>query len=176
MNIIIEEAGFKLVDLKTLKAHLRIENDVEDEYLEKIIDMSSDILEAKIGKTIAKKRYRHLYIDDEAVALKKIYLPAQPAIEICSVKEMPPNSSDNELSFSKGTDRKSSYVTIRGSKYPVKIEYYAGVADSREKVPKAVQYAVLKIAESVYEHLAEDPTKFCLVEYALNSYMDVSLS
>ncbi|MDR3031162.1 MAG: phage gp6-like head-tail connector protein [Holosporales bacterium] len=176
MNTIIEMPSFKLVSLEMLKAHLRIENDIEDVYLEKVIDMASDILESKIGKSISKKKYRYIHIDDVLAIMKKIYLPVQPVMEICSVREITPSSPGKELSFSKGTDKKGTYITIRNSKYPVEAQYYAGVANSYEQVPRDVQCAILRIARGIYEHSSEEMPKSEFVEYVLNSYKDISIS
>ncbi|GHT88542.1 hypothetical protein FACS1894113_1210 [Alphaproteobacteria bacterium] len=60
MNTIIEKSEFRALDIAALKYHLRLESNLEDEYLAKIIDMATETLENETDKSILKKKYRYV--------------------------------------------------------------------------------------------------------------------
>ncbi|MDR0744336.1 MAG: phage gp6-like head-tail connector protein [Holosporales bacterium] len=173
MNTIIEFSNFKLINLELLKAHLRIENDIENEYLEIVIDMAANIFELQIGKSIAKKKYSYVFTTSSKIIMEKIYLPVQPVIEICFVKQVKSNTS---LYFRQGEDNEGIYITLYNFKHPIEIQYYAGMVNSYEQIPKDVQYAVLQIAKNIYDCGDEDITRLGAAQQVLNSYKSVSIS
>ncbi|GHT89320.1 hypothetical protein FACS1894113_4130 [Alphaproteobacteria bacterium] len=74
MNTIIEKSQFIALDVAVLKCHLRLESNLEGEYLSRIIDMTTE--------TFLKKKYRYVCNEDYS---SKICLPMQPVVEACSV-------------------------------------------------------------------------------------------
>ncbi|GHT89046.1 hypothetical protein FACS1894113_2950 [Alphaproteobacteria bacterium] len=67
MNTIIEKSQFRALDIAVLKCHLRLETSLEDGYLSRIIDITTE--------TFLKKEYRYV-CDDEYSS--KICLPMKP--------------------------------------------------------------------------------------------------
>ncbi|GHT89212.1 hypothetical protein FACS1894113_3680 [Alphaproteobacteria bacterium] len=76
MNAIIEKLEFISLDIAVLKWHLRLESNLEDEYLSKIIDMATETFENETGKSILKKKYRYVCNGCSS----KMYLPMQPVV------------------------------------------------------------------------------------------------
>ncbi|GHT89170.1 hypothetical protein FACS1894113_3500 [Alphaproteobacteria bacterium] len=125
MNTIIEKSEFRALDLAVLKCHLRLESNLEDEYLSRIIDMATETFENETGKSILKKKYRYVCNDYSS----KICLPMQPVLKVCSVTN------------NRNTKAEPS----------VEVEYIAGICDDPEKVPKDIQLAILQMAKSIYD-------------------------
>lgn len=98
MIIILKKAVTSVLDIKTLKAHLRIDHDYEDDYLNILANAATDILEKAIGISIMKKKYK--YIGDSVDPL-----PVQPVIKINSRK-------NREIIFTAGIADEAEAIPI----------------------------------------------------------------
>ncbi|GHT89297.1 hypothetical protein FACS1894113_4040 [Alphaproteobacteria bacterium] len=128
MNTIIEKSEVMALDIAVLKCHLRLKNNLEEEYLSRIIDMTAEAFENKTGSSILKKKYRYVYNDYSS----KLCLPMQPVVEVCSDK-----NAKVEL--------------------PVEIEYIAGVCDYSEKVPKYIPLFITATSNRVFHSVLMKP-------------------
>ncbi|GHT89482.1 hypothetical protein FACS1894113_4750 [Alphaproteobacteria bacterium] len=55
MNTIIEKQEFRTLDMAVLKWHFRLESNLENEYLSRIIDVATEDFENETEKFILKK-------------------------------------------------------------------------------------------------------------------------
>ena len=175
-NIIIENAKSEVIDIEILKAHLRIAHSLEDDYLKRIIPMATAIFESQIEKSLLKKKYCFVFNCDFQLRQAKIELPAQPVLQICSAKKLCNEPSNKNIAFTEQHENGKTYLEIFGSKYPIEIQYYAGMFEKAKFVPEEIKYAILQIAKNIYEASDEDFLKTKLVKQIINSYREFSIA
>lgn len=175
MNLIIDHGKNHVIDLKTLKAHLRIDHDHEDDYLKNIIEMATEILENSIGESMLQKIYKYTYYNDEYFSTKKIELPTRHVVEVKSVRKSSKNDK-RELPYSVQNFRDKTNVIINDTKYPVEIQYLAGMTNNRDELPKDLKYAVLQIAKSIYDCSDNDIFESKYMTHIMNSHRNFSIN
>lgn len=174
-NRIIEDAKMELIDIEILKAHLRIANSLEDSYLKKIISMATGIFESQTEKSLLKKKYCLTVNCEFELKQARVELPVQPVVKIFSVKKVGAPSNKN-VSFKEVSENGKTFVEFFGSKYPIEIEYSAGMFDYSDLVPEEIKYAILQIAKHIYEASDEDFIKTNLIKQIIDSYRTFSIA
>ena len=173
MNIIIENSVTKTIDLSFLKAHLRIEHEHEDEYLNTIIDSASEIVENNTEQSILKKKYRLTTNKSAFSTNRKIEIPIAPVLEVCSVKKITGRSTKEEVLFSIENVRDKMYVIPNKSWTQIEVEYYAGMTEKPEEIPKDIKYAILQIAKNMYECSDENILESQYVKHLIKVYKNI---
>ena len=56
---VIKRSDYQILDIATVKQHLRIEHDHEDDYIKFLIESATEILEKQIGFSILQKKYKY---------------------------------------------------------------------------------------------------------------------
>jgi hypothetical protein len=176
MNIIIEQAKSQLLDLSTLKSHLRLEHEHEDEYLKTIIDMATEILENSIKKPILKKKYKYIHYGNEFISSKKILLPIAYVQNVVSVKRLVSENLKEKCPHTIELCGDKTIVITNGSRYPIEIKYIAGITNNLSEISKDLQFAVLQIAKSIYECSEEDILEAKYVKHIIDLHRPVSIN
>ncbi|MDR2666607.1 MAG: head-tail connector protein [Holosporales bacterium] len=176
MNIIIEQAKNRFLDLLTFKSHLRLEHDHEDEYLKAIIDMATEILENSIGKPILKKKYKYIHYSSEFISSKKIQLPAAYVQNVVSVKKIINENLKEKCPYTTEICGNKTCVITNGSRYPIEIKYIAGMTDNSAEISKDLQFAVLQIAKNIYECSEEDILESKYVKHIIDLHRPMSIN
>ena len=171
-NVIIKKPEQKVLPLSMLKSHLRIANDIEDAYLNNIIDIATEILENKINKSLLTKTY--MYTTKMQYEIK---LPIDNVQKIISVN----NSTNCKIPFKSS----NNIIKIALNSYTVdnnavenkliKITYTAGITDNVLQVPKNLVLAVLQISKNIYECSEHDSLDNLYIKNVIQSYKKFSL-
>ncbi|MDR1332831.1 MAG: head-tail connector protein [Holosporales bacterium] len=170
MNIIIEQSKKQALDLNILKAHLRIEHTHEDEYLNSIINMATEILENSIEKPILKKKYRYICNCGKFVSPWRIVLPVREVREIISARKLQHPKNDKDVKFSVETSYDTTTLITNWLACPLEIQYSAGMVGNSKDVPKGLQFAILQIAKNIYECSEEDVLESKYVKHVINAH------
>lgn len=169
MNIIIQQSDKQALDIKILKEHLRIEHNHEDNYLNEIISMATDILEKNIEKPILKKTYRYTFFDNELISSTRIQIPVSHVITIISVQKVINDKEKEGIQYSIENERDKTWIITNGTRFPIEITYTAGITDKEEEIPKDLQFAILQIAKNIYECSEEDVLESKYIKHIINS-------
>ena len=169
MNIIVENTKKSVLSSEILKSHLRIANNIEDDYLNEIISMATDILEKNIEKPILRKKYKYIHSNDKYVSTRRILLPMCFVTSIISVKKVVSSNKRENIDYSVEDIGERTYVITNGTRYPIEIIYTAGITDKPDEIPKDLQFAVLQIAKNIYECSEEDILESKYIKHIVNS-------
>jgi uncharacterized phiE125 gp8 family phage protein len=176
MNVVIEQSKNLLIDLSILKAHLRIDHEHEDKYLQEILGMATEILEKSIKKSILKKKYKYIFQSNHHISSQEIEIPLQHVRNVLSVKKIITKSNKEKVEFSTKNSNGRTFVLTNYSKYPIEIIYSAGLTDKSEKIPSDLQYAVLQIAKNIYDCSEESILNNCYIKNVIDSYKYLSIN
>lgn len=172
-NIIMKESKQKALDINVLKAHLRIDYDHEDNYLNEIISMATDILEKNIEKPILVKIFKYIQYNSEFTSTKKIFLPLNNVKEILSVKAL--GLGHDQLRYTVENYNGKTVIITNGSRYPIEIIYSAGMTEKFNEIPKDLQFAILQISKNIYECSEEDVLESKYIKHIINSNRTLSI-
>jgi uncharacterized phiE125 gp8 family phage protein len=170
MNITIKKHKDQALSLETLKAHLRIDHDHEDSYLKSIIDIATEILENNIEQPILEKTYRYTHYGAESSSSKKIKLPTSLVRKIISVKQITQNNGSEALHYTTQSRGDKTTLITNGSKYPIEIEYTAGLTDNVAEIPDDLKLAILHISKNIYECSEADILESKYVKHIINAH------
>lgn len=169
MNIIIEKPQQKAIDLNFIKNHLRVIHDYDDEYLNIILDIATEILEKHINMSILKKKYK--YIAKNTRHSTMIELPLKNFCQITSVR-----SNKNDIEYTTSYVNKKTYIAMLQSITGIEIEYYAGIVDSNNDIPNDLKYAIIQIVAGIYNSFNENILESPYIKHIIKSYRDLSIN
>ncbi|MDR0695710.1 MAG: head-tail connector protein [Holosporales bacterium] len=175
MNIIIKKHKDQALSLETLKAHLRIDHNHEDTYLTTIVDIATELLENSIEKPILEKTYRYTHYSDELSSSKKILLPVSHVKKIISVKRVLANGSREVFLYTTQNYGDKTLLVTNGSKYPIEIEYTAGLTDRIAEIPDDLKLAILHISKNIYECSEADIMESKYIRHIVNAHRPLSV-
>jgi uncharacterized phiE125 gp8 family phage protein len=178
MNIIIEQSKKQALDINILKAHLRIEHDHEDEYLNSIIGMATEILENSIEKPILKKKYRYVCYCNEFTSVWRIPIPVREVREILSVQKLQSRKKDKpeHIKYSVEMNYDTTVLITNWSACPLEIRYSAGMTNNPSKIPKCLQFVILQIAKNIYECSEENILESEYVKHIIDANRTLTIS
>ncbi len=143
----------QLVSLATVKAHLRLDFDAEDEMLTNFISSASSLVEQYIGLTIMQKVWVKRFDNSmrkEGVNGFEYVLPMGPVVEVESVRELRLNGERHTLRRYRVEQRGEKTIVVCDSKLPIEVIYKSGMALLPSEVPHNLAQAVLMLASHIY--------------------------
>ncbi|MDR1391122.1 MAG: phage head-tail connector protein [Holosporales bacterium] len=177
MNTIIKHCSKQVVKTSLLKAHLRIDNDHEEEYLKEIIEIATNILEQNIEKSILKKAYRYIYFGSKLPSSERITLPLAQVKEVLSVKRLLIDKGKSlPIPYTTETFNEKTTIITNSSRYPTEIKYVAGITDKEDEIPKDLQFAILQIAKNIYECSEESILESSYVKHVIDSNRTLTIN
>ncbi len=145
-NITLSKNIPMVIDVNTLKAHLRIEHDYEDEYIKSVIKMATGIIESQLSISMLIKEYQLSCYPTACDGLHKVKLPIRNIVEITNV------SQDNKpIKYEIQRNNSELLLFQVSSDDPVLINYKAGISDCLQHIPDEFKFAVLQIAKNIYD-------------------------
>ena len=137
------------VSIEEVKAHLRLDSQAEDDYLQELIKAATNSVESYLGRSLLKQTWSITQTTQEP--LVRIKLPNPPLMEIISVKSIHSNVKQTEI---------KRFILARGGAVPeieviteskgVEIVYSAGYGDQPKHVPDAIRQAILMLIAELY--------------------------
>jgi hypothetical protein len=173
---ILHPAEIDVVSVSEVKAHLRIDHDIEDSYLLNLVQAATDYIENYIKQSLIMRTYiyrtENVNIEN---GMRKINLPMGPIHEIVSI-----HGAVTENIFDKIINR---YVKCEGGicigenfTQPIEIAYRAGLGIYPKHIPAAIKQAILMIVNDIYENrLGFSMEKSSFVRELLAPYQRMSL-
>lgn len=155
----------EVVDLDSLRDHLRIEDNEQDAYLYGIIQASRSAAEEYINGIIVDRSYRYL-LDSFP---REIELPVRPVdVDSIQISYIDPDGNSQTVdSFNHSSnDYKTVIFADPGENWPetqnvkdaVTITFDAGYAAAKGEVPAAIKHAILMIGATLHalpqDHIA----------------------
>ena len=151
-----------VVSLAEVKAHLRLDQSYEDEYLEGLILTATSVVEQYLGRSLLFQTWQALWCRSEEQpqnltskipATVRIDLVYPPLIEILSVNALLPNNGKNPIKryFLDG-NRLIPQVQVANQYEAVEVIYQAGYGNYPKNVPSAIRHAVLLSITDLYEN------------------------
>lgn len=89
-----ETTGLPVITNTEMKQHLRVSSDIDDNYIEMLIDTATSHIETITGKTLVSSVY-HLFLENWPV--DDVILPFPPVAEIVKVEYIDKNDNIYEL-------------------------------------------------------------------------------
>ncbi len=164
-NIILSKDVPIIIDINTLKSHLRIEHDHEDEYLKTIVKMATEIIENQLSMSIFLKEYQLSYYPTACYEQHTFKLPIHNVVEITSVTQ-----NDKLISYELQRKRNEILLSPTLLDVPVFIIYKAGISDCLQHIPEELKFAVLQITKSIYDCSEENVLELKYVKSIIQRY------
>lgn len=176
-----------VVGLAEVKAHLRLDQSYEDEYLEGLILTGTSIVEQYLGRSLLSQTWQALWcradeqpqtLTSKIPAIIRIDLAYPPLIDVVSVNALLPNNGKIPIRryFLDG-NRLTPQLQVANQYEAVEVIYQAGYGNYPKNVPSAIRHAVLLSITDLYENrgtanLAENT----LFQSLLQPYRIIGLS
>lgn len=176
----VESSDTYPVTLSQVKAHLRLDFDVEDDLIQGYIASATDVIETYLGLSLLQKTWVcTLYPKHHHQGRLKVLLPSGPFLDLISVTELHPlQGRQPYVSYS--IDRSGARATFDCLWiYPVEIVYQTGFGSLLKQVPPALRHAVLGLAAWFYDNRSGAPEGKEAIPNSIRSllkpYRDVSI-
>ncbi len=151
MLTLLESSEIEPITLTEVKAHLRLDTDVDDDLLGGLIAASTNMVEEYLGKTLIKKTWR-LAVNSLGDAQQQIKLPRCPLIEILSVSRLQPNGTSHPIRRYSVDLYNLRPTLLCYSTQSVEVVYEAGFGLVPKHVPAAIRQALIMLAVHFYEN------------------------
>ncbi|WP_256467859.1 head-tail connector protein [Bradyrhizobium sp. 18] len=162
--VVITPPAYALVSLEEAKAHLRVDFDDDDDYIESLVETVTNTLDGPGGWLGRALITQTLEWRGDEFGTCDIRLPYPPIASIVSVKyddddgaEQTVSSGDYRLVGQPSLPRialayGSSWPSTRSQSESVRIRYTAGYGTAVDSVPAPIRQAVLLMIAELYEN------------------------
>jgi uncharacterized phiE125 gp8 family phage protein len=166
--VVITPPQFALVSLEEAKAHLRVEHDDDNDYIEALVETATNTIDGPAGWLGRALITQTLEWRGDEFGSCDIRLPYPPIAAIVSVKyddsdgvEQTVSSADYRLVGQSSLPRLaltygSTWPATRWQNEAVRVRYTAGYGDASDDVPAPIRHAVLLMVSELYEN--REPT------------------
>ncbi len=151
MLTLLESSEIEPITLTEVKAHLRLDTDVEDDLLRGLIAASTNMVEEYLGKTLIKKTWR-LVVNSLSDEQQQIELPRCPLIEVLSVNRLHPNGTSYPIRRYSIDPYNLRPILLCYSTQSVEVIYEAGFGLVPKHVPAAIRQALIMMVVHFYEN------------------------
>lgn len=147
----VTEPEINPVCINELKSHLRIEHDVEDAYLENLIQTATTYVENVLKQSLIQRTYdytsKDIILDD---SMRIIKLPMGPVQNIIGVEHI--RLDESTVGIRRYEERNESIAISPNIEGPVTVRYAAGFGIYPKHIPAPIKQAILMIAGECYEN------------------------
>jgi uncharacterized phiE125 gp8 family phage protein len=166
--VVITPPQFALASLEEAKAHLRVEHDDDNDYIEALVETATNMIDGPDGWLGRALITQTLEWRGDEFGSCDIRLPYPPIAAIVSVKyddsdgvEQTVSSADYRLVGQSSLPRLaltygSTWPAARWQNEAVRVRYTAGYGDASDDVPAPIRHAVLLMVSELYEN--REPT------------------
>jgi uncharacterized phiE125 gp8 family phage protein len=175
MLTLLESNAIEPITLTEVKAHLRLDTDVEDDLLNGLIKAATNLVEEYLGKTLIKKVWRLHETDVDINGVQEITLSHGPLLKVISVQRILPNDVYQNTRFAVKNYFAKPIVVFK-SHLPVSIIYEAGYGHYPKDVPAPIRQALLTLVAHFYDSRGGQMGMSPLVKTLLSPYKHIWLT
>lgn len=175
MLTLLESNAIEPITLTEVKAHLRLDTDVEDDLLNGLITAAANLVEEYLGKTLIKKVWRLQDTGVEVNDMHEIVLSHGPLLKVISVQRILPNDVYMNTRFAVKNYFAKPIVVFK-SQFPVSVIYEAGYGYYPKDVPAPIRQALLTLVAHFYDSRGGQMVMSPLVKTLLSPNKHVGLS
>jgi uncharacterized phiE125 gp8 family phage protein len=150
-----------LISLQEIKTHLRLDHALEDEYLENLIQGSTEWVEHEIGRALLHQtwvmiqqqgeHHREHIFDQQTTII--IDLPYPPIVEILSIETVLADDVKRPIRrYVLNTNHLMPRIFLGYQKHPICVTYRCGYGERPMAVPPTLRQAVMTVATQLYEN------------------------
>eukprot|EP01035_Chromulina_nebulosa_P020363 gene20363-26429_t len=166
-----KRVGGDTITLPEVKAHLRLDTDVEDDLLNNLVLAATNLVEDYLGKTLIKKTWR---LVDEGIhtdGLCELALPRGPLLKVLVVQRILPNDTYVNARFTVKNYFAQPIIVFK-VEGPVSIIYEAGYGYYPKEVPAPIRQALLTLVAHFYDSRAGQMILSPLVKTLLSPFRE----
>lgn len=175
MLTLLESNAIEPITLTEVKAHLRLDTDVEDDLLNGLIKAAANLVEEYLGKTLIKKVWCLQVAGIEVNGAQEIELSYGPLLKVISVQRILPNDAYQNTRFAVKNYFAKPVVVFK-SHFPVSVTYEAGYGHYPKDVPAPIRQALLTLVAHFYDSRGGQMGMSPLVKTLLSPYKHIGLS
>ncbi len=183
MLTLLEPSGIDVVSLAEVKAHLRLDQPYEDDYLQTLIQSATEHVEQYLGRSLIAKTWHFVWKNNlsQENDLVSIPLPCPPLLEILSIEKVVRHNRKSPIKRYlleyQGPQPKITFGTCAEN---IEITYKAGYGQYPKHVPSSIRQAILLKIADFYENrvstaLDSDEKSISLFKKILSPYRMMSL-
>jgi uncharacterized phiE125 gp8 family phage protein len=169
MLILRERSTVHPITLSMVKAHLRLDCDDEDDFLNILIAIATEMVESHIGLSLIQKTWCFRMLPDDSGIIEAV-LPAGPLIDVDCVMRLLP--CGKRIPFRRySIDQTGNRSVLKCRSYvPVEVIYSSGFGRTPLSVPAMLQQAIIVLVSHFYENRLADMSVPPLVRQLLLPY------
>jgi uncharacterized phiE125 gp8 family phage protein len=165
-----------------VKAHLRLDSDEENDLLQSLVMIATDMVESYLGMTLIEKTWTwtHAPLADGAEGQSNgevvIVLPMGPLVDVISVTRLQPNG--NRLPLSRyHVDRYARRPKVRCfSNQPVEVLFSCGFGTLPRHIPPILRHGMMTLVAHFYENRTGEFEIPKIVKALLQPYRNISIA
>ncbi len=174
MLTLVESNAIDVITLSEVKAHLRLDTDVEDDLLNNLISAATNLVEEYLGKTLIKKTWRLVDEGVDVDGLLEITLPRGPLLKVLAVQRVLPNDTFMNIRFTVQNHYAKPIIVCRPFDL-VSVLYEAGYGYYPKEVPSPIRQALLTLVSFFYENRSGQMALPPLVKTLLSPFTAIQI-
>ncbi len=172
MYTCIEEGDGLSISLHHIKSHLRLDSNLEDDYLEKLIKTATKSIENYLQRSLILKTWKCLIPNQNSVTIHNIKLYHPPLFNILNVCEI--LSETEKRTIKRYTLTPHTHIpTLSVYGKSIEVTYKAGYGENYLNIPEPLQQAITLLVGEMFEKRVEcvdvvnESVKFLLQPYRI---------
>jgi uncharacterized phiE125 gp8 family phage protein len=174
MLTLLESNAIEPITLTEVKAHLRLDTEVEDDLLNGLITAATNLVEEYLGKTLIKKTWRLEEMGVDVNGMHEIVLQRGPLLKMINVQRILPNGTYVNTRFAIKNHFAKPIVTFK-SHVPVAVVYEAGYGYYPKDIPAPIRQALLTLVSHFYDNRGGQMGMSPLVQTLLSPYKRIGM-